>query len=45
MWIDNLFLVQQYLKKVRPDMRSEDWEKNFPVLKDLDYIEWINFSI
>ena len=38
-WVDNIFTTVQYLKKSRPELTSETLEDNFPILKDLDYLE------
>ena len=39
-WTDNLFEVVSWMKKQNPGVRDEELEANFPVLKDLDYLEY-----
>ena len=36
-WTDNLFLIQQWIQRSKPNVTSKELEKNFPVFKDLDY--------
>lgn len=37
-WTDNLYEMESWMKKNNPGMSSEDLQTNFPILKDLDYV-------
>ena len=39
-WVDNIFILQDFIKKQNPCVTNEDLEKNFPILKDLDYVQY-----
>jgi hypothetical protein len=38
-WTDNLYEVENWIKKHNPAFSTEDLQKNFPILKDLDYVQ------
>ena len=38
-WTDNLYLIQQWIQQIKPGFTSKELEKNFPIYKELDYIE------
>jgi hypothetical protein len=38
-WTDNLYEMESWMKKNNPGMNSEEIYQNFPILRDLDYIE------
>ena len=38
-WTDNLFEMEGWIKKNNSAMTREDIYQNFPILKDLDYLE------
>ena len=38
-WTDNLFEMESWMKKNNATVTSEELYKQFPVLKDLDYVE------
>ena len=40
-WVDNIFVIESYIKKQNPAVTSEDLANNFEVLKDLDYVEYV----
>ena len=40
-WVDNIFVIESYIKKQNPAVSSEDLANNFEVLKDLDYVEYV----
>jgi hypothetical protein len=41
-WVDNIFIVQDFIKKSNPSVTNEDLEKNFPILKDLDNVVFVS---
>lgn len=38
-WTDNLYEMESWIKKHNPGMNSEEIYQNFPILRDLDYLE------
>ena len=38
-WTDNLYLIQQWIQQKMPGFSEKDLEKNFPIFKELDYVE------
>ena len=38
-WTDNLYEMESWIKKNNSAMTSEDIFSNFPILRDLDYLE------
>ncbi len=38
-WTDNLYLIQQWIQQSRPGFCGKELEKNFPIYKELDYVE------
>lgn len=38
-WTDNLYLIVQWIQQSRPGVSSGELEKNFTILRGLDYIE------
>ena len=39
-WVDNLFVVTDWMKKGNSGLQMDQLEEAFPVLKDLDYLEY-----
>jgi hypothetical protein len=37
-WTDNLYEMESWMKKQNPGLSSDELAKNFPILKDLDYV-------
>ena len=38
-WTDNLYCILQWIQQSRPEASTSDLEKQFPIFKNLDYIE------
>lgn len=38
-WTDNLYTIMQWIQNSRPEASASDLEKQFPVFKNLDYLE------
>ena len=38
-WTDNCFIILQWIQNSKPGFTQKDIEKNFPIFKELDYIE------
>ena len=36
-WVDNIFTIQDWVKKNNPAITNADFEEQFPVCKELDY--------
>ena len=41
-WVDNLFQTSDWIKKKNPAITNQDLEKQFPILEELDYIDYHN---
>ena len=41
-WVDNLFTTSDWMKKKNPGITSAEMEKQFPILEDLDYVDFKN---
>ena len=40
-WVDNAYEIEDFVKKNMLSMSEEERHKAFPVLKDLDYAEYV----
>jgi hypothetical protein len=38
-WTDNLYEMENWIKRNNPAMTNDQIYENFPILQDLDYIE------
>ena len=38
-WTDNLYEMENWMKKNNPGIKSEELYQAFPILRDLDYLE------
>ena len=38
-WTDNLYVIMQWIQQSKPGFTQKELEKNFPVYKELDYVE------
>ena len=39
-WTDNLYEIENWIKKNNAAMTNEEIYQAFPILRDLDYLEW-----
>eukprot|EP00347_Sterkiella_histriomuscorum_P013010 403366359 len=38
-WTDNLYIIMQWIQQSKPNCTEKDLESNFPIFRNLDYIE------
>ena len=39
-WVDNCYQVEKWIKKYNQSLTRDQLEEHFPILKDLDYVEY-----
>lgn len=39
-WVDNLYQIEDWIKKQRPGISGTDLHKQFPILEDLEYFDF-----